>query len=119
MAREVVDADRSTVDDDPLAIRDEVGLWCLADAQAGRAQGAAREREHAALAVGAGDERATNGELWVTQRPEEGARPAEAHPDPEPSSSAERRQGLVVVEGDGVIGRWRAGVRHSRVSSSS
>ena len=85
----------------------------------GGSQGAAGEREHAALAVGAGDERPANGELRVAQRPEERAGPAEAHPDPEPAASGERGEGLVVVEGHGVVGRWRAGIRHSRVSSSS
>ena len=116
---EVVDPDRPPVDDDALAVRDEVRLWGLADAQPRRSQGAPREGQHAALAVGAGDERPANGELRVTESPEEGAGAAEAHPDPEPAASGKRGEGLVVVEGYGAVGRWRAGIGHSRVSSSS
>ena len=104
VAGEVVDPDRPAVDDDPLAIRDEVGLGGLADAQPRRAQGAAREGEHAALAVGAGDERPADGELRVTERPEQGAGAPEAHPDPEPAAGGERGEGLVVVEGYGRSG---------------
>ena len=116
---EVVDADRPPVDDDALAVRDEVRLGRLADAQPRRSQGAAREGQHAALAVGAGDERPANRELRVTESPEQGTGAAEAHPDPEPAASGKRGEGLVVVEGYRAVGRWRAGIGHSRVSSSS
>ena len=98
---EVVGADRPAVDDDPLAIGHEVRLRGLADAQAGGAQGTAGERQHAALAVRARDERATHGELGIAEGSKERARPPEAQPDAEPAAVGQCGERLVVVEGLG------------------
>ncbi len=106
VAGEVIRGDGPAVDGDPLAIGHEVGLGGLAHAQPGGAQRAAREREHAPLAVGAGDERPAHGELRVAQLAEQGSRAPEAQPDPEPPAGGERGDRLVIVP-------------HSRVSSSS
>ncbi len=99
MAREVGDRDRPAVDRHPLAIRDEVRLGGLADPQPRGPQRAAGERQHAALPVGPRDQCATHGELRVAEGGEQGARPAESQPDPEPTPGGERRQRLVVVGG--------------------
>ena len=77
-------------------------------------EGAAGERQHAALAVGAGDERPADGELRVAQGGQQRAGAAETQADTEPPSIGEGGQRLVILERGG-----RTEGRHSRVSSSS
>ena len=67
-------------------------LGRLADPQAGRPQGAAGQGEDAALAVGPGDEGATDRELRVAERRQQCPRPAETQPDPEPAARRERSE---------------------------
>ena len=116
VAGEVVGVDGPAVDHDPLAIADQVRLGRLADAQAGRAQRAPGQGQHAALAVGARDERAADRELRVAQRVEQGPGPAQPQADAEPAAvgqRGERRRGRL-----GAMAT-RPATRHSRVSSSS
>ena len=112
--------DRPPVDDDPLAVRDQVRLGGLADAVAGRAQRGSRERDDAALPVGAGDERAPDGQLRVAHRAQQGPHASEPEPDPEAAARLDRGERLGVRE----VGRSRrdlalAADGHDFVSSSS
>ena len=93
------------IDLHPLPVRDEVWLRRGPDPIPGRLQRGAGDGQHAALAVGPGDERAADGSLRVVELTEERPRPPEAEADPE---AAALRQGSE-----------RLLVRHSRVSSSS
>ena len=114
MAGEVGRDDGHPVDHDPLAVRHEMGLGRLTDAQPGRPEGTPGDGQDTALAVGAGDQRSPHRALRISQGPQERARPTEAQADAEPPSIGERGQGRVVLE----VGRCADG-RHSRVSSSS
>ena len=62
----------------------------------------------------AGHQRAAHGKLGIADGSQQGARPAQTEPDPEPTAVGERGQCRVVVEV-----RRRGVGRHSRVSSSS
>ena len=121
--REVVDADRAPVDDDPLAIRHQVRLRGLTHAIARGTECSAGQREHASLAVGPGDECSTDGELRITQRAQERPRAPEAQADAEPTAFRERGQRLVIGARGGRIdldgGDRRGECGHSRVNSSS
>ena len=118
-AREVGRPDRPAVDHDPLAVRHEMRLGCLADAQPGRPERAPGECEHAALAVRPGHQRAAHGQLRVAELAQQRARPPEAQADrrigPEPRWPAARRR----RRGRRPTSRPCPRARHSRVSSSS
>ena len=84
--------DRPAVDDDPLAVADEVRLGRLADAEAGGPQGAAGQRQDAALAVRARDERAADASCGSpSARSSARVRPR-PEPDPEPAAVGQRAQ---------------------------
>jgi hypothetical protein len=72
-SRERHRVDGPPVDLEPLAIRDEVRLGRRAGADAGRAQRAPGDGQDAALAVRPADEGATQLELRITERMQEGA----------------------------------------------
>ena len=88
--------DRAPVDLEPLAIGDEVGLGRLAHPQAGRTQHRPGQREHAALAVRAGHERAPERPLRIAELAQDRPRPAEPQPDAEPAALLERADGRPV-----------------------
>ena len=120
VAGEVGHGDGRAVDDDALAVRHEVRLGRLADAQPGRPERAAGDGQHAALAVRPGDEGAAHGELRVAELAQERAGPAQAEPDAEPTAVGERGQGRVVLErvvgchGAGTVTRGSARPRRTR-----
>ena len=95
---EVVGGDRPPVDADPLAIGHEVRLGRRTDPIAGGPERRVGEGEHAALAVGAGDQRAADRQLGMTELAQQGTRPAEPEPDAEAAARRKRSQGLVVGE---------------------
>ncbi len=95
-SRERGGVDRTPIDDDPLAIRDEVRLRRFAHPQTAGTERAPGQREHAALAVGPRDEGAADPELWVAEGLEEGARATESKADAESSAIGEGRECLVV-----------------------
>ena len=116
--REVVRRDRPAVDLDPLAVGDQVRLGGRPDPVAGGSQRGIGEGQHAALAVGPGDQRATDRALGIVEFAEQGARPPEAQPDPEATALGQGSQGVVVGEAGGAEDRSSV-ARHSRDSSSS
>ena len=87
---EVAGRDGPAVDHDPLAVGHEVGLGRLADAVPGGAQRRSGERDDAALAVRAGDERAADLSLRVAQRAQQRADPPETEADAVPAARLER-----------------------------
>ena len=118
--RERCGIDRPPVDDDPLPVGHEMRLGRLADAIAGGAERGAGERDDAALAVGAGDERAPDGQLRVAHRPEQRPDPAEAEAHPVPATRLDlgQRLGVREVRGDPRVLSLAAGT-HDFVRSSS
>ena len=95
---EVGRCDRPAVHLDPFPVRDEVRLGRGAHPVAGGAKGRVREREHAALAVRAGDQRPANGPLGMIELTQQRAGPPEPEPDPEPAALTQRSKGLPVGE---------------------
>ncbi len=101
----------------------------LAGAQAGGAQRGAGEREDAALAVRARDERTADAELRIAELSEQGAGPPEPEPDPESAAFGQGGEGgLVGAHEVGIVRPHGAGIRrrapltrtrHSRLRSSS
>ena len=96
--REVVGGDRPPVDADPLAIGHEVRLGRRTDAIAGRPERRVGQGEHAALAVGAGHQRAADRQLGMAELAQQRTRPAKPEPDTETAARGDRSQGLVVGE---------------------
>ena len=94
----VVGGDRPPVDADPLAIGHEVWLGRRTDAIAGRPERRVGQGEHAALAVGAGHQRAADRQLRMAELAQQRTRPAKPEPDAETAARRDRSQGLVVGE---------------------
>ena len=113
-AREIVRGDRVTRDPDPFAVGHEMRLRRLPGAIAGGRETRADERDHAALAVGAADERAADPLLGVPESFQQRPGPSEAQADPEPPPCLQRGDRF----GEG--GREVAALdpRHSSRSSS-
>ena len=99
--REPFAADRLTVDGDPLAIADQVGLRHGADAQARLLQRGSRERHHAALAVRSADERSAQLPLRIAELVEERLDARQAEVDAEASAAAQGGYRGVVVQPGG------------------
>jgi hypothetical protein len=96
--RERVLIDRNAPDLQALPVGNEMGLGRLTDPVSGRGEGRPRQRQDAAFAVGAGDQGAAEGKLGVAQSGQEGARTAEAQPNPESSARFERGKRPRVAE---------------------
>ncbi len=96
---EALAADRPAVDRDPLPVADQVWLRHAADPQAGLVEHRAGERHHAALAVRATHQRPAQASLGIPQLGEQRLDAGQAQADPESAAAAQRRDGLVVVEG--------------------
>ena len=112
--------DRAAVDDDPLAVGDEMWLGRLADAIAGGPERGPGQRDHAALAVGAGDQRAADRQLRVAHRSQEGPDASEPEAHPVAATRLDRRQRLGIGEVRGAgRGLSLAAGTHDFVSSSS
>ena len=120
-AGEVLGRDRPSVHDDPLPVADEVGLGRLAHPVPCGPERGCDERDDAALAVGAGDERPADGEVRIAHRPEERADASQPQADPEAAARLDRREGCRVGEVATRGGRRRLamGRVHSRLRSSS
>jgi len=99
---ERVRVDGPPVDDQALAVRDQVRLWRLADPEPGASKRTAGQGNDAALAVRTGDQRAAERVLWVTELAEQCPRPSKAEPDAETSASLEGRDGRLVGRAIGV-----------------
>ncbi len=109
---EVVGGDRPAVDADPLAIGDQVRLGRGAGPIAGGSKRGVGQGQHAALAVGAADERAAHGPFRIAQFVQQRPRSPEPKPDAEPAAIGQRLERLSVGQAHRAAG-------HSRVSSSS
>ena len=96
--REVVRGDRPAIDLDPLAVGHQVRLWGRPDPVASGSQRGIGEGQDAALAIGPGDQRATDRALGMVEFAEQGAGPPEAQPDPEATAFGQGTQCVVVGE---------------------
>ena len=96
--REVVRGDRPAIDLDPLAVGHQVRLGRGPDPVARGSQRGIGEGQDAALAVGPGDQRATDRALGMVELAEQRPRPPEAQPDPEATAFGQGVQCVVVGE---------------------
>ena len=101
---------RHAIDLESLAVRDQVRLGRLAGPVSGGLERRAHEREDAAFAVRARDQRPSELTLRMAQAREQSPRPREPQVDPETAARPEGRQRLDVSE---------PGAGQSFVSSSS
>ena len=117
--RERLWLDGPAVDDDPLAIADQVRLGGLGHPIPGRPERRGRQCDHAALAVRTRDEGAAHRQLRIVEGAEQGPDPPEPQPDPEAATVLDRAQGRRIRQLGGGRRAPRVERAHSFVSSSS
>jgi len=103
--REAFPVDRPSVDGDPLAIADQVGLWHGADAQPRLLQRGSCQGHDAALAVGAAYEGSAQPSLGMAEHVEERLDPLQAQADAKAAPAAQGGHRRLVVR---VCGRGQA-----------